>query len=261
MRNFLMKFFLGKKCDFFFIFVYWTNFSVFLSKDFPLNSQNWILRVQRKLWKEHIFFFEKTLAALIVFGSERKNFGLLAKLFGRVVQTAFDLSMGSFWEVFLTNNQIQFIILAHWGNPFRHSVKNFLAGLLENTIWSSNHCRTLSKMFSFFCRKKLQQCCQNCIICVCRNSLNELFSWKKVFSFFYIIRTLSEKILVFYKFFFEGVVKSVFYISMGTFRRKLFSILLFRLSILFGTITGKKFGVPSSFFWQGWKNCILCLNR
>ena len=204
----------------------------------------------------NIFFFEKTLAALIVFGSERKNFGLLAKLFGRVVQTAFDLSMGSFWEVFLKKNQIQFIILAHWANAFRHSVKNFLAGLLENTIWSFNHCRTLSKMFSFFCQKKLLQCCQNCILCVYRNSLNELFFWKKVFSFFYIIRTLSEKLLAFYQFFFEGVVKSVFYISMGTFRRKIFSIILIRLSIRFRNMNEKNSVFPQAFFGRFEKTAV-----
>ena len=113
----------------------------------------------------------------------------------------------------------------------------------------------------FLLSKKLQQCCQNCILRVYRNSLNEVFSWKKVFSFFYIIRTLSEKILAFYQFFFEGVVKSVFYMSMGTFRRKIFSIILFTLSILFRTLTGRKFGFHSSFFRQGWKNFILSLKR
>ena len=208
-----------------------------------------------------IFFFEKTLAALIVFGSERKNFGLLAKLFGRVVQTAFDLSMGSFWEVFLKKNQIHFIILAHWANPFRHSVENFSAGLSEKNYLNFQSLPDIEQKVFFLLSKKLQQCCQNCILRVCRNSLNEVSSWKKVIIFFYIILTLSEKNLAFHQFFFEGVVKSVFYISMGRFRRKIFSIILFRLSIRFRKMTGKKFGFPSSFFRQGWKNCILCLNR
>ena len=260
MRNFLMKFFLEKKCDFFFIFVYWTNFSVFVSKDFPQNCQNWILRVHRRPWKEYIFF-EKTLAALIVFGSERKNFGLLAKLFGRVVQTAFDLSLGSFWEVFLKKNQIQLIILAHWANPFRHSVKIFLAGLLENTIWSFNHCQTLSKMFSFFCQKNCSSATKTAYCVFTGTVWTKKVLEKKSWVFLIFFRRLSKKILAPYRFFFDGVVKSVFDISMGTFRRKRISIILFRLSILFRTITGKKFGVPSSFFRQGWKNCILCLNR
>ena len=43
---------------------------------------------------------KKNLAVLIVFRNEINHFGFLAKIFGRVVQTAFDLSVGSFWEVF-----------------------------------------------------------------------------------------------------------------------------------------------------------------
>ena len=152
-----------------------------------------------------------------------------------------------FEKFFWKKNQIQLIILAHWANPFRHSVKIFLAGLLENTIWSFNHCQTLSKKFSFFLSEKLQQCYQNCILRVYRNSLNEKTSWKKVLDFSYFFSQIEQKNFGSLSFFFDGVVKSVFDISMGTFRRKIFSIIIFRLSILFRTITGKKFGVPQAF--------------
>ena len=95
--------------------------------------------------------------------------------------------------------------------------------------------------------------------------LQEQFEWsfflKKGHHFLLYYSDTERKKFAFYQFFFEGVVKSVFYISMGRFRRKIFSIILFRLSIRFRKMTGKKFGFPSSFFRQGWKNCILCLNR
>ena len=86
------------------------------------------------------------------------------------------------------------------------------------------------------------------------------FSLEKRCSVSFIYYSDSER-LAFYQLFYEGFSKSVFYISMWTIRRKIFSIILFRLSIFFRTLTGKKFGFPSSFFRQGWKNFILCLRR
>ena len=97
--------------------------------------------------------------------------------------------------------------------------------------------------------EKLQQCCQNCMLRVHRNSLNEFFFWKKVFSFFYINRTGSEKKLAFYQLFYNGVSKSVFHVSMGTFRRKIFSINLNRFSIFFQTMTGKKIRLSVKLFF------------
>ena len=128
-----IEFFFGKKCDFFSFSSIELTFQFFCQKISHriVKTESYVStgNLGRK-----IYFFEKTLAALIVFGSERKKFGLLKNFLGRVVQTVFDLSMGSIWEVFLKKSQIHFIILAYWANPFRHSVESFSAGLSEKTI-------------------------------------------------------------------------------------------------------------------------------
>ena len=190
-----------------------------------------------------------------------KNLAYRQAFLGRVVQTAFDLSVGSFWEFFLKKKSDTFYHSRTLSKPFSAVSRRFYSRVVRKKIsklliisghWPKNF---------LFLSKKLSQRCQNCILRVYRNSLNEIFPWKKVFSFFYILFGQWAKKLAFYQLFYEGFSKSVFYISMGAIRRKIFSIILFRLSNLFRTITGKKFGLPSSFFRQGWKNCILCLNR
>ena len=102
---------------------------------------------------------------------------------------------------------------------------------------------------------------QNCILRVYRNSLNEKNSRKNVLGFSYFFSEFEQKIFGFLSFLFEGVVKSVFYVSMGTLRRKLFFKKFFTVSLLFRSLTGKKFSFPASFFRQVWKNCISGLNR
>ena len=97
----------------------------------------------------------------------------------------------------------------------------------------------MSKKFSPLCQKILQGY-QNCILRVYRNSLNEKTSWKKVLDFSYFFSQIEQKNFGSLSFFFDGVVKSVFYMSMGTLRRKLFSKNFFTISVLFRTMTGKK---------------------
>ena len=123
MRNFLMKFFLEKKMWFFFIFVYWTNFSVFLSKDFPLNCQNWILRVHRKPWKEHIFFW-KNISCSYRFRKWAKKFRPPRK---------------TFWQ--------------GCANCFRPVDGFILRSFFEKKSDTIYHSRTLSKRFSAFSQK------------------------------------------------------------------------------------------------------------
>ena len=252
--------FLGKKCEFFsFLFI-------------ELTLQFFCQRISHRIVKgesyvstgnlgRNIFFLKKTLAALIVFGSERKNFGLLAKLLGRVVQTVFDLSMGSIWDFFLENKLRYILAFSHTEQTlFGIQSKIFQQSCQKNYLKFQSLPDIERKVFFSFVGKfaavlpKLHSTC-----------LQEQFEWnfflKNSLQFLYIMRTLSEKILAFYQFFFEGVVRSVFYISTGTFRRKKFSIILSRLSSRFRNMTGKKFGFPSNFFSAVLKNCILCLNR
>ena len=104
---------------------------------------------------------------------------------GRVVQTAFDLSVGSFWEFFW--KKIRYILsFSHTEQTLFGSQSKILQQgcqkKLSKFLIISGH---WAKRFLFFLSKKLSQCCQNCIPRVYRNSLNETFPWKKVFSFFY----------------------------------------------------------------------------
>ena len=138
---------------FFFIFVYWTNFSVFCQRisHIIVKTESYVStgNLGRK-----IIFFEKTLAVLIVFGIERtisafwQNFlAGLRKLLSTCPWVIFE---NFFWK----KNQTYFSILARWANPFRHSFEDFWAGLLENTILIFNHFLILSEKFPLFWRKK-----------------------------------------------------------------------------------------------------------
>ena len=201
-----IEFFLEKKMWFFFIFVYWTIFSVFLSKDFPQNCQNWILRVHRKPWKKNIFFW-KNFSCSYRFRKWAKKFRPPQKLFGQGCANCFrpvdGFNLRSFFE-----KKIRYIL------SFSHT---------EQTLFGIQ-----SKVFQQGCQKKLSQVSiiaghwaisfhsfvekiaavmpklhSTCL----QEQFEWNFSWKKVFSFFYIIRTLSEKILAFYKFFSKELSK------------------------------------------------------
>ena len=252
MRNFVMKCFLEKKCEFFFIFVYCTNFSVFLSKDFPQNCQNWILRVHRKPWKEYIFF-EKNVSCSYRFRKWAKKFRPSRKTFWQGCANCFRPVDGFIFRNFFEKESDTFYHSRTLSKPFSAFSRKFFSRVLRKNYLNFQSLPDIEQKVFLLLSKKLQQFCQNCILRVCSNSLNEIFSWKKVIIFFYIIRTLSEKILAFYQIFFEGVVKSVFYISMGRFRRKIFSLILFRLSIRFRKMTGKKIRFSFKLFSAGLK--------
>ena len=110
--------------------------------------------------------------------------------------------------------------------------------------------------FSFFCQKICSSAAKTAFY-VFTGTVWIKLSLEKKFSVSFITYSDSErKKMDFYQLFYDGFSKSAFYISMGTFRRKIFSIILFRLSILFRNMTGRKFGFPSSFFRQGWKTAF-----
>ena len=119
---FLWSFFL-EKLYFFMIFVFWANFFSFLLKEFPHYCQNRIPHVHRKPWKK-ITFFEKIVDVLTVFTMSERLSALWRKLFGRVVKTAFEVSMGSYWK-----------------------------GIFEKKSDNFYHSRKLRKCFSAFSRR------------------------------------------------------------------------------------------------------------
>ena len=109
---------------------------------------------------------------------------MLAKFFGRFVQTAFDLSVGSFWEVFL--KKIRYIL------SFSHTEQIFFG--IHSEIFQQGRQKELSKVSitsghwaksfrPFF--KKVLQGYQNCILRVYRNSLNKKKFLKKRCGFFF----------------------------------------------------------------------------
>ena len=249
-RYFLMKFFWKKKCDFFFFIVYWTDFLVFCQRISHRNIKNESYVSTGNLGRKK-FFFEKTLTVLIVFGNERKIFGLLAKLFGRVVHKLLSTCPWVHFEKFF-EKKVRYILSFSQTEQslFRHSVEDFPAGLSEKTIKTFNHFRTLSEKFSIFCGKNCSSAAKTaCYVFTGTVWMKFFFEKKSSVSFILIGQGASEKKLAFYQLFYNGVSKSVFHVSMGTFRRKIFSINLNRFSIFFQTMTGKKIRLSVKLFF------------
>ena len=122
-----------KKFNLVFIFVYWANFFSFLSKDFPQDCQNWMLRVHRKPWKK-VTFFWRNCRSSHRFQKRAKNIGLLAKTF-------------QWW----------------YENCFRRVHRIILRFLLKK-VWYFHHSRTLTisfrhsvEVFPASCKKKLSK--------------------------------------------------------------------------------------------------------
>ena len=208
MRNFLMNFF-WKKNEIFFIFVYWTNFSVFLSKDFPENCQNWILRVHRKPWKENIFFW-KNISCPYRFRKWEKKFRPSRKTFWQGCANCFRPVDGFILRSFSEKKSDTFYHSRTLSKPFSAFSRKFFSRVVRKNYLNFQSLPDIEQKVFFLLSKKLQQCCQNCILRVCRNSLNEVSSWKKVIIFFYIILTLNEKNLAFHQFFFRRSCQKCF---------------------------------------------------
>ena len=143
--SFQWRFFLKKKYTFH-NFRFLSEFFQFWPKDFQQACQNWNVRFHKKTWKENILL-KKLCVCCSYSEMSQKLWPSGENFFGSVVKTAFDVSIISIWEFSLRKSQILFSIRAHWANPFRHSVEDFRAGLLENTISFFNHFRKLSEQF------------------------------------------------------------------------------------------------------------------
>ena len=124
------RFFFEENIYFFISFVYWANFFSFWSKHFEQDCQNWSLRNHRKSWKK-ITFLEKNVGVFVFFRNEQRSFKISTNFFSRVVKTAFDVCIGSFWEVLFEKKSDIFILFAYWIKLFRHSVEVFPAEMSE----------------------------------------------------------------------------------------------------------------------------------
>ena len=137
------------------------------------------------------------------------------------MQTAFDLSVNSFWEVFL--KKITYIL------SFSHTEQTLFG--IQSEIFQQSCQKRLSNFYSIpdierksfaLLTKKMQYGCQNCFLRVYRNSLNGIiFQKKSCISF--ISLDMSKKILAFCQIYFDWIVKSVFYEPKRTSWRKIFS--------------------------------------
>ena len=190
----------------FFIFVYWTNFSVFLSKDYPQNCQNWIQRVHRKPWKK-IFFSWKNFSCSYRFRKWAKKFRPSGKTFWQGCANCFRPVDGFILRSFFEIKSDTFYHSRTLSKPFSAFSRKIFSRVVRKDYLKFQSLPDIERKVFFLLSKKLQQCCQNCILRVYRNSLNEIFSWKKVFSFFYITRTLSEKMRLFIIYFTMGLAK------------------------------------------------------
>ena len=145
------------------------------------------------------------------------------KLFGRVVKTASDVCIGSFWEVvFEKKNQIHLSSLHTQLTFIGIQSKIFQQGC-QKTIQIFNLFLALSANVSPFCPENFQQDCQNWILFVYRNRLEEKFPRKNVRKSFCLFRTLSKKILAFFNLFFgSGCQKCVLRVNRNTATENIF---------------------------------------
>ena len=194
------------------------TFSVFCQKSSSRIAKTEMYVSTRELGRKKICW--KICVCAILFSEmSQKLLALWRKFFGSVVKTAFDVSIISKWEIFFEKSQILFGILAHWANPFRHSVEDFWAGLLENTILFFNHFRILSEQFPLFWRKKAVVLSKPLSTCLQEQfEINNFL--KKNLSFFYLFRKQSEQKFGFSQFFSNGVAESLLFVSIGTFALK-----------------------------------------
>ena len=189
-RNILAKIFFEEKVFFFISFVFWANIFSFLSEYFEQDCRNWNLHVDKKFLKK-IKFFEKIVGVFVFFTEMSEKFSTFwRKLFGRVVNTAFDVGIGWFWEV----------LFAHWANPFRHSVEDFPLGMSEKRSkfliislhWAKNFRRFVKKI-----EAGLPELLSSCL----QEQFERLCFLEKILNFFFLFRTLSKNILAFVDFF------------------------------------------------------------
>ena len=116
------------------------------------------------------------------------------------MQTVFDLSVGSFWEVSMKKIRYILSFLHTEQNLFGIQSENFQQGRQKELSKLSIISGHWAKSFRPFVKKILQGY-QNCILRVYRNSLNEKASQKKVLGFLLFLEDWAEKLWLFINFF------------------------------------------------------------
>ena len=231
-------FFEENVCFFFNSFVFWANILSFLSDYFEQDCRNWNLPVDRKLWRK-LGFSKKMLVFLFFLSEMSEKFSTFwRKLFGRVVKTASNVCIGSFWEVLFEKKIDTFILLAHWTNLFRHSVEVFPAGLSEEPSKFLTIFGHWAQAFRLFVRKTSYRAAKTEFYLFTGTGWKKNFLERTSVTFFIFFGHWAKVFLAFYQLFLDQVVKSVFYVSIGTLWWKIFCKNFFKLSILFHSLTG-----------------------
>ena len=223
---------------FFISFVFWANIFSFLSDYFEQDCRNWNLCVDRKLLKK-IRFFEKNVGVFVFLSEMSGKFSTFwRKLFGRVVKTASNVCIGSFWEVLFEKKSDTFILLAHWTKLFRRSVEVFPAGLSEEPSKFLTIFGHWTQAFCLFVRKTSYWAAKTEFYLFTGTDWEKKFLERTSGTVFIFFGHWAKVFWLFINFFLVQVVISVFYVSVGTLRWKIFCKNFFKFSVLFHTLTG-----------------------
>ena len=178
---------------FFINFVFWSNFFSILSK-LRTGLSKLKSTCRQETFEENKVFLKKLWVYLSFSEMSKKLSSFWRKLFGRVVNTAFDVGIGLFWEVFF----------APWANPFRRTVEGFPLGMSEKRSkfliiswhWAENFWPFVKKI-----EAGLPE-----LLSTCLQEQFERFSFlQKVLNLFFLFRTLSKKFSIFCQFFSMGL--------------------------------------------------------
>ena len=147
----------------------------------------------------------KLFEFLYQFETLSQNFlALFRQTFGRVVKTAFYLSIRTVWgKTIFWRTYVLFILLGHWAKTFWPFFSNFFEGFsnciphvhrnsFRKNIFFKNLCffkslRSLSNNISAFFSKSCRRGCQKCFLLVHRKSLRKNTFLKNVCTFVFFI--------------------------------------------------------------------------
>ena len=200
-----------KKWKFFNIMVHWASFFSFLSKDFQQDCPSRDVRFHKKKWKENNLL--KNIYVFYCFSdmSQKIFLAFWRNFFGRVVQTAFDLSVGSFSEFFWQKKSDTFYHSSTLSKHFTAFSWKFSSRVVRRNYLSFYYRPDIERKSFALLTKKMQQGCQNCFLSVYRNSLNGII-FSKILNFFYLFRTWAKKFWLSVNFRSIGLSK-VYYIN------------------------------------------------
>ena len=125
--------------------------------------------------------------------------------------------------------------------------KIFQQGWQKKTIEIFNHFRTMTEKFSTFCQKNWSRAARTAFY-VFTGTFWKIFFRESSPKILFLFSDTERKFFGFLSFFSNGVDNSVFYVSIGTLRWKIFSKKDFIFSFLLRTLTGETSLIRQAFF-------------